>query len=251
MKLSPSTIAANLSAAAAAEAEAAANSNSTNANVASTSANTVSTSNAAPVSSGSNQMSTSLATTMASSTAPVASGSSNPPGKSTPKDTQVIAAILQEMGITDYEPRVLPQLVEFAYRKYIYTIDLYHWTCFINLLFKFCYALLGHASRVLEDAQLYSAYAKKKVIDTHDIQIATQMQMERSFVGPPPRGTLIEIARAKNGLPLPPIKSHNGMRLPADRYSLVAPNVRLVSKQNKMPKTGTSLLSKYIKLDET
>ena len=98
---------------------------------------------------------------------------------------------------------------------------------------------------------MYSAYAKKKVIDTHDIQIATQMQMERSFVGPPPRGTLIEIARAKNGLPLPPIKSHNGMRLPADRYSLVAPNVRLVSKQNKMPKTGTSLLSKYIKLDET
>ncbi|XP_017492445.1 PREDICTED: transcription initiation factor TFIID subunit 9-like [Rhagoletis zephyria] len=129
----------------------------------------------------------------------------NPPGKSTPKDTQVVAAILKEMGITEYEPRVLPQLVEFAYR---------------------------YASRVLEDAQLFSSYAKKKNIDSDDVGIAVQMQMERAFVGPPPRDALLEIARNKNNQPLPPIKSHNGMRLPADRYSLVAPNLRLVSTGN-------------------
>ena len=58
------------------------------------------------------------------------------------------------------------------------------------------------------------------------------MQMERAFVGPPPREALLEIARNKNNQPLPPIKSHNGMRLPADRYSLVAPNLRLVSTGN-------------------
>lgn len=58
------------------------------------------------------------------------------------------------------------------------------------------------------------------------------MQMERAFVGPPPRDALLEIARNKNNQPLPPIKSHNGMRLPADRYSLVAPNLRLVSTGN-------------------
>ena len=104
MKLSPSTIAANLSAAAAAEAEAAANSNSTNTNVASSNANTT--------------VSSSATTTLSSTHSTMASISSNPPGKSTPKDTQVIAAILKEMGITEYEPRVLPQLVEFAYRSY-------------------------------------------------------------------------------------------------------------------------------------
>lgn len=89
--------------------------------------------------------------------------------------------------------------------------------------------MTGYASRVLEDAQLFSAYAKKKNIDSDDVGIAVQMQMERSFQGPPPRDALLEIARNKNTQQLPPIKSHNGMRLPADRYSLVAANLRLVS----------------------
>ena len=106
----------------------------------------------------------------------------------------------------------------------------------------------GYSSRVLEDAQLFSSYAKKKVIDTDDVSIAVHMQVEKSFVGPPSRDVLLEIARDKNTQPLPPIKSHNGLRLPADRYSLVAPNVRLASgtkQQTKAgPRTGTSLLSK-------
>lgn len=31
--------------------------------------------------------------------------------KSTPKDAQVIAAILRDMGITEYEPRVINQVI--------------------------------------------------------------------------------------------------------------------------------------------
>ncbi|XP_046915655.2 TBP-associated factor 9 [Dermatophagoides farinae] len=131
------------------------------------------------------------------------SGSSSMANKITPKDSQVVAAILKEMGINEFEPRVLPQLVEFAYR---------------------------YVARVLEDAQLFSSYARKKVIDTDDVSLAIQMQIDRSFVGPPSRDILLEISRNKNTQPLPPIKSHNGMRLPADRYSLVAPNFRLISK---------------------
>lgn len=123
--------------------------------------------------------------------------------KITPKDSQIVAAILKEMSITEYEPRVLPQLVEFAYR---------------------------YVARVLEDSQLFSSYARKKVIDTDDVSLAIQMQIDRSFVGPPSRDILLEISRNKNTQPLPPIKSHNGMRLPADRYSLVQPNFRLISK---------------------
>lgn len=176
----------------------------------------------------------------------------NPPGKSAPKDTQVIAAILKEMGITEYEPRVLPQLVEFAYRKCTTTVFM-----FCNLTFYF--PMTGYASRVLEDAQLFSAYAKKKNIDSDDVGIAVQMQMERSFQGPPPRDALLEIARNKNTQQLPPIKSHNGMRLPADRYSLVAANLRLVSANSgnvgvgkaqmmpaAKPRPTTSMLTKSV-----
>lgn len=33
-----------------------------------------------------------------------------------PRDAQVIQAILKDMGVTEYEPRVVNQLLEFVYR---------------------------------------------------------------------------------------------------------------------------------------
>jgi transcription initiation factor TFIID subunit 9 len=40
-------------------------------------------------------------------------GSADVGDKSTPKDAQVMAAILRDMGITDYEPRVINQVIFF------------------------------------------------------------------------------------------------------------------------------------------
>ncbi len=37
--------------------------------------------------------------------------------KSTPKDAQVMAAILKDMGVTEYDSRVINQMLEFTYRK--------------------------------------------------------------------------------------------------------------------------------------
>ncbi|NWH35760.1 TAF9 factor, partial [Chloropsis hardwickii] len=37
--------------------------------------------------------------------------------KSAPKDAQVMAQILKDMGITEYEPRVINQMLEFAYSE--------------------------------------------------------------------------------------------------------------------------------------
>lgn len=37
-----------------------------------------------------------------------------------PKDAQVIMSIMKDMGINEYEPRVINQLLEFTYRKYVY-----------------------------------------------------------------------------------------------------------------------------------
>ena len=41
--------------------------------------------------------------------------------KSTPRDAQVMAAILKEMGIVEYEPRVINQMLEFTYRMYAFS----------------------------------------------------------------------------------------------------------------------------------
>lgn len=39
------------------------------------------------------------------------------PAKSSPRDAQVMAAILKDMGVTDFEPRLINQMLEFTYRK--------------------------------------------------------------------------------------------------------------------------------------
>lgn len=38
--------------------------------------------------------------------------------KHVPKDAQVIMSILKDLGIQEYEPRVINQLLEFSYSKY-------------------------------------------------------------------------------------------------------------------------------------
>ena len=40
------------------------------------------------------------------------------PAKSTPRDAQVMAAILKDMGVLDYEPRLINQMLEFTYSEY-------------------------------------------------------------------------------------------------------------------------------------
>lgn len=120
-------------------------------------------------------------------------------GKISPKDGQVIAAILKDMGVVDYEPRVLHQLLEFSYR---------------------------YASNVLEDAMLYSTYAGKKTVDANDVRLSVEKISDKMFTTPPPRDLLMDLSRHKNSVPLPAIKSHAGPRLPPDRYSLISCNYK-------------------------
>lgn len=48
--------------------------------------------------------------------------------KHIPKDAQVIMSILKELNITEYEPRVINQLLEFTYSKcrHFFIISLKH-----------------------------------------------------------------------------------------------------------------------------
>ncbi|XP_070538538.1 transcription initiation factor TFIID subunit 9B-like [Ptychodera flava] len=128
------------------------------------------------------------------------------PAKSSPRDAQVMAAILKDMGITDYEPRVINQMLEFTYR---------------------------YVTNILDDAKVYSQHSGKKSVDADDVKLSIQHQMDRSFTTPPPRDLLMEIARQKNSIPLPLIKPHNGPRLPPDRYCLSAVNYKLKNLHKK------------------
>lgn len=129
--------------------------------------------------------------------------------KHIPKDAQVIISMLKDMGISDYEPRVINQLLEFTYRYVTCTLD---------------------------DARVFANHAKKKTVDLDDVTLAVQLQLDRRFTNPPPRDILLEVARAKNNSPLPLIKPHCGIRLPPDRYSLNSCNYRLRNYKKQLGK---------------
>lgn len=122
-----------------------------------------------------------------------------------------MSAILKDMGIVDYEPRVINQMLEFTYR---------------------------YVTNILEDARLFSNHAKKRAVDVDDVRLAIQMQADKTFTSPPPRDLLMEIARQKNSTPLPLIKANAGPRLPPDRYSLTACNYRLKSAKKPRIQVG-------------
>uniref|UniRef100_F1LEF7 Transcription initiation factor TFIID subunit 9B n=2 Tax=Ascaris suum TaxID=6253 RepID=F1LEF7_ASCSU len=121
-----------------------------------------------------------------------------------PHDALVVQNVLKEMGVTDYEPRVVSQLLEFAYR---YTIDL------------------------LEDARSVSEHAGKKQIDETDVQFAIDNAASAWRGARPDRQFMLELAEQKNSIPLPAIRQNFGMRLPNDRFCLVQPNMQWKSRE--------------------
>jgi len=72
--------------------------------------------------------------------------------------------------------------------------------------------------------------------------LAVKMQLERSFTNPPPRDVLLDVARAKNNIPLPFIKPNNGLRLPPDRYCLNATNYKLKNATKKVVQKSAHLV---------
>ncbi|VDD87633.1 unnamed protein product [Enterobius vermicularis] len=116
-----------------------------------------------------------------------------------PCDAQVMQAILKEMGVVEYEPRVVSQLLEFAHR---------------------C------TTEILSDARSISEHAGKKQIEESDIQFAIDNSaLSWKSLGPN-RQLLVELAEQKNSIPLPPIRQNYGLRLPNDRFCLVQPNMQ-------------------------
>ncbi|GIY83867.1 transcription initiation factor TFIID subunit 9 [Caerostris darwini] len=129
-----------------------------------------------------------------------------PFGKSIPKDAQIIDAILKEMNILDYEDRVLNLLLEFTNR---------------------------YVSGVIDDAQRLASHSNKKIIDVPDVSLAINQQSNRYFITPPNKEITSAMAKHRNNIPLPQIKSSAGLRLPPDRFCLTACNYNLHSPPKK------------------
>jgi len=145
----------------------------------------------------------------------MSSNNSNTPAnaKAHPKDAQLMASILKDMGVTEYEPKVINQMLEFTYR---YVTD------------------------ILDEAKAYSNHASKKTVDCDDVALAVHSKMDNAFTTPPPRELLLELARTKNSQPLPLIKQGIGLRLPPDRFCFLAPNYRVKKLTSGGPATVQS-----------
>lgn len=87
-----------------------------------------------------------------------------------PRDARLIALILSSMGVSDVQPAVLLQLLEFAHR---YTYD------------------------VLSDALVYADHANSRQAGTNlsldDVNLAIQSRVNYSFTKPPEKDVRIAI----------------------------------------------------------
>ena len=77
--------------------------------------------------------------------------------KSMPKDAQMMPQILKDMGITEYEPRVINQVLEFAFR---------------------------YVTTILDDAKIYSSHAKKATVDADDVRLVSAVLTSLSLLRP-------------------------------------------------------------------
>lgn len=103
----------------------------------------------------------------------------------------------------------------------------------------------GYVTCILDDSKIYANHSKKKFIDLEDVRLAVKLQLDRTFTNPPPRDVLVEVAKARNIIPLPFVKPSNGLRLPPDRYCLNGTNYKLKTPVKKFGKAGFASVNSY------
>ncbi|XGW17410.1 hypothetical protein V3C99_002203 [Haemonchus contortus] len=113
------------------------------------------------------------------------------------RDIAHVKAILEEAGVTDYDPRVVHLLLDLLYST---------------------------TSSLLTQAKAISQHCGKMVIDEPDVQIAVDFS---GFLADcnPSRDYVLKTAAERNSQPLPQIRHNFGLKLPNDRFCLLQPNV--------------------------
>merc|ERR1711879_604569 len=104
-----------------------------------------------------------------------------------PDEARVMKQILEELGITDYDPQVVTQMLDFSY---------------------------GYLTEVLSDSQAFAKHRDCGAIDIEDVKLATKNKQERSKRGSsllPSRSTVSKVATKRNEKPLDAPKSDRHM----------------------------------------
>lgn len=117
-----------------------------------------------------------------------------------PEDAAAIMRLLKDMDVFDHEPRVVQQLLDFAYR---------------------------YISDVLQDAHALSTQVgnRQGTIDADDIRQAIQARSATSFIEMPSQETLAVVAEGINKLPfMPEPKARPGLRMPPEADRLTGPS---------------------------
>ena len=148
-----------------------------------------------------------------------------------PRDAKLICLLLESLGVSEYDPLVVHQLLELGHR---------------------------HMSDLLQDAQMYADHADRKdIVTVEDIRLAVENKVSTSFVNPPSKDVgsivfelsngmglircahslqfMLELAERKNALPLPHVPEKYGLRLPVERHTLTAPNLEIVPQVRHHP----------------
>ncbi|ELR11198.1 transcription initiation factor iid, 31kd subunit protein [Acanthamoeba castellanii str. Neff] len=135
-----------------------------------------------------------------------------------PEDVHSIAKILRSSGVSDCEPAVVNQLLEFMHR---------------------------YVCEVLADSLLFCEHAgRRDAIQADDVQLAIKYRVDHAFSAfsqPPSIDFLREMAQDINIIRLPPINKRFGVMLPPDHFCLNETNYQVVvSKKGTAPATSTS-----------
>ncbi|CAI5475437.1 unnamed protein product [Closterium sp. Yama58-4] len=91
-------------------------------------------------------------------------------------------------------------------------------------LLEFAYRYM---TDVLGEARVYAEHAGHTALEVDDVRLAVQAKVSTSFSQPPPREVLMELARARNAVPIPPIAGSGLFALPPEAECLLQPNVQI------------------------
>ncbi|KAJ1334661.1 hypothetical protein BSLG_007816 [Batrachochytrium salamandrivorans] len=142
-----------------------------------------------------------------------------------PRDAKLVSLILQAADVDDYEPRLIPQLLEFAHR---------------------------YVQDVLQDSQVFADHAGHKELEVDDVRLAIESRVAHSFTGPPSREVVCEtldhdgVGRKENSIPLPLIPEKFGLRLPPERNTLTKANFQIIPKVHTSKRAMVGQLNQSI-----
>lgn len=94
-----------------------------------------------------------------------------------PRDAKLISLLIKAEGIIDYEPKIIPQLLEFMHSK--------HFTLCSDSILNNVHA--EYAFDMLRDAQVYAEHANNKGITLDDLRMSVEARTSHSFTIPPCR----------------------------------------------------------------